>query len=200
MRQQVNLLTEEHRPRRELLAPRQVLLAWAGLLAVLLAISGWQQVAAWRLAGASERIESEWRALVARSDALRDVLEIDPEPELIEEVETLRSLFNSQSLMVEAVRDYEQSSEGGFSGYFRDLADGRVPGLALSRIELRDGGSHILLSGETEAPVNVPRFLKRLSGGPSFRGHRFDEFRVEAQSSGLLRFDIVGPAPPEAGS
>lgn len=200
MKQQVNLLAEEHRPRREYLAPGQVVPAWLALLALLAVISGWQQIASWRMADASQRIESEWRALVARADALRAARDIDPEPELVEEVETLRGLFYSQSLLIEAVRDYERSSEGGFSGYFRDLADGRIPGLALSRIELRDGGSHILLSGETEVPVNVPRFLKRLSGGPSFQGHRFDEFRVEAQASGLLRFDIVGPAPGGTGS
>ncbi len=199
MRQQVNLLVEELRPRREYLAPAQVLSAWGALLAVLLCISGWQQVSAWRLADASARIESEWRTLVSSADALRDALDTEPAPELISEVETLRGLFNSQSLMVEAVRDYEQSSQGGFSGYLGDLARGRVAGLALQHIELRDGGTRIRLSGETVAPVNVPQFLKRLSGATSFRGHRFDQFKVEAQESGLLRFDIIGPTADEAG-
>lgn len=198
MRQQVNLLVEELRPRREYLAPSQVLTAWALLLALLLSVSAWQQVSAWRLADASTRIESEWRALVASADALRDALDTEPAPELISEVETLRGLFNSQSLMVEAVRDYEQSSQGGFSGYLSDLAQGRVSGLALQRIELRDGGNRIRLSGETAAPVHVPQFLKRLSGAASFKGHRFDQFKVEAQDSGLLSFDIVGPTLDEA--
>lgn len=197
--QQVNLLADDLRPRNEQLAPRQVLLAWGALVAILLGISGWQAVSAWRLADAHDAVEAQWRELAAGNATLRAAVEAVPEPELIDQVETLRALFNSQSLMVEAVRDYERGSEGGFSGYLSDLAAQHVPGLALSRIELHDGGNRIRLSGQTEVAVTVPRFLQRLSGGASFRGHRFDEFRIEALDSGLLQFDIVGPGANEPG-
>jgi hypothetical protein len=197
MMQQVDLLADEFRKRREYLAPGQMFIAWGALVGVLLCISAWQQISTRQLADLRLTIQQEWQALADRNDSLRATLDAAPEPQLINEVETLRSLFNSQSVMVEAVRKYEQSSEGGFSGYLADLAAQHVPGLALSHIELRDGGGHILLSGEVERPVTVPKFLRRLSDGRSFKGHRFDEFRIEAQDSGLLRFDIVGPATDE---
>lgn len=197
--QQVNLLADEFRPRIEPLTARQLLVAWGGLVAVLAVVSAWQGLHAWSLAATETKREGEWRAMTQANEQLRASVASEPEQELVSSVQALRDRYRSQTQMVEAVRGYERSGDGGFSGYLTDLAAQHVEGLALDRIELRQGGSHILLSGETLAPIHVPRFLKRLSDGGSFRGHRFDEFRLEAQDSGLLRFDIVGPRPEAGG-
>jgi hypothetical protein len=193
MMQQVDLLVPELRPRREHLTLRQLGVIWGGFVLVLLVMSSWEGIRAWRLASTQAEMEVQFRELSQTNDELRSSFATTPEPELITEVEELRDRFRNQALLVNAVERYEHASSGGFSRYLHDLAARHVEGMALSRIELTDGGEHILLSGETNAPVNVPLFLKRLSEGESFRGHRFDEFRVEAQESGYLKFDIVGP-------
>lgn len=199
MNQQVDLLVPELRPKREHLTLRQLLAAWGGFAALLLVISSWEGIGAWQLAGEQAVMQAQWETLSSANEALRASVRSTAEPELVRQVEELRQRFENQALMVNAVEDYEQASDGGFSRYMRDLAARHVSGMALSHIELHDGGAHIQLSGETMTPVNVPVFLKRLSEGESFRGHRFDEFRLEVQENGLLRFDIIGPARERRG-
>lgn len=199
MMQQVNLLQDELGPGIELLTTRQLAVGWGLLVAVLALLSCWQAVQTWLLSTELAERRSEWETLTRANAELEASVDVDPDPKLVAEVSMLRELFRNQTLMVEAVRSYEQIRETGFSGYLNDLAARHVDGLALDRIELNHGGTHIALSGETAAPIHVPRFLKRLSDGASFRGHRFDEFRLEAQASGLLRFDIVGPARESGG-
>lgn len=197
--QQVDLLGDDLRPKLEPLTVRQVVIAWIGLVLVLVLVSSVQGLRSWSLAAQQAERQAQWQTVSQENAELLARVDTDPDPQLITEVSVLRELFQNQSLMVEAVHGYEQVSESGFSGYLADLATNHVDGLALSRIEFNYGGRHILLSGETDAPIRVPQFLKRLSDGDSFRGHRFDEFRLEAQESGLLRFDIVGPARDKKG-
>lgn len=193
MMQEVNLLVAELEPKHEHLTLSQLVVVWGGFVAVLLVVSSWNGIVAWHLANQKAAKEEQFQRLSRTNEQLRSSFTTTPEPELITEVDELRERFENQSLLVNAVEVYEQASATGFASYLEDLASQRVDGMALSHIEFRDGGNHILLSGETEAPVNVPLFLKRLSEGQSFEGHRFDEFRLEAQDSGLLRFDIIGP-------
>lgn len=193
MRQQVDLLVDELKPRREHLSLRQLVVVWGAFAGMLLAASSWQGFGLWRLAAEQAEQETRWQELSRGNGTLRASFNPAPEPELIRDVEALRRRLDDQALLVEAVKRYELARDGGFSRYLEDLAARHVDGLALSRIELHDGGSHVLLSGETVAPVNVPLFLRRLSEGDSFRGHRFDELRLEAQETGLLHFEITGP-------
>lgn len=199
MMQQVNLLADDLKPQRQALSLRQLLVGWCAVVAVLAVVSAWQAVSAWQLAGDRTALQAQWQTLDDSNQKLRASLQQEPQAELVSEVETLRALFSNQVVLVEAVQGYESTSERGFSGYLTELAAQQMDGMALSRIELRDGGAYIALSGETERPVNVPKFLKRLSAGERFRGHSFDEFRLQAQDSGLLRFDIVGPAREHSG-
>lgn len=199
MMQQVNLLDDDLKPPREVLSLGHVVLGWSALLGVLLLFSAWQVFDTWRLGSNQVEAQTRWQALQDDNAALRADIEREPEIELVAEVERLRGLMREQARMVNAVQGYERAGDQGFSSYLTELAAQHVEGLALSRIELRDGGAYILLSGETRQPVNVPLLLKRLSTGERFRGHRFHEFRLEAQESGLLRFDIIGPAREHQG-
>jgi hypothetical protein len=199
MMQQVNLLVGELGPKREALTLRQLVVVWSGFAGVLLLISAWQGIGVWQLGSEQADKHSQWQALTQSNEMLRASFDTEPGPELVSEVQELRLRFHSQALLVDAVEGYEALSQRGFSRFLSDLAAQHVDGMTLSRIELHDGGRRILLSGETEAPVNVPLFLQRLSEGDSFRGHRFDEFRLEAQESGLLRFDITGPGRAPSG-
>lgn len=199
MMQQVNLLDDDLRPPREILSLAHVVTGWSALLVLLLLFSVWQAFDTWRLGSNHIETQARWQTLQHDNAALRADIEREPEVELVNDVERLRGLLRDQARMVNVVQSYERAGDQGFSSYLNELAAQRVEGLALSRIELRDGGAYILLSGETRQPVNVPLLLRRLSVGERFRGHRFHEFRLEAQDSGLLRFDIIGPAREHKG-
>jgi len=199
MMQQVNLLSEDLEPHVEPLTLRQLAMGWGAVVGVLLLVSAWQGFGLWRLADERTERAAELSVLAQRNADLEAEVRTEPQPELVREVAALRDEFRLQSRLIDVVEDYENADDGGFSGFLTDLASQPVEGLALDRIELTRGGSHILLSGETEAPVHVPQLLKRLADGDSFRGHRFDAFRLQAEDTGLLRFDIVGPAEENRG-
>jgi hypothetical protein len=175
-----------------------LLLAWGGLVGVLMLASIWQGVGLWQLADGRADREAHLRTVTATNAGLAAEVRSEPAPELVSEVDALRDEFRLQSRLMDVVSRYHETDQTGFSGYLSDLAAQHVDGVALDRIELA-GGGQVLLSGEAEAAVHVPRLLKRLADGRRFRGHRFDEFRLEAQPSGLLRFDIVGPAEESGG-
>jgi len=208
MMQQVNLLSEDLEPHVEPLTLRQLAMGWGAVVGVLLLVSAWQGFGLWRLADelglTPDELQKQLDELGIRVQSTTTPLteaevRTEPQPELVREVAALRDEFRLQSRLIDVVEDYENADDGGFSGFLTDLASQPVEGLALDRIELTRGGSHILLSGETEAPVHVPQLLKRLADGDSFRGHRFDAFRLQAEDTGLLRFDIVGPAEENRG-
>jgi hypothetical protein len=199
MMQQVNLLVDELKPTKEALTFRQLMTVWSvfGLLLVL--VSGWQGLDLWRLSSQKLENEAQVKNVQQANRALKARISTEPDPELMAEVESLRQMQAHQELLVNAVAGYESASEQGFSPYLTDLARHHVKGMWLSQISLADGGARIQLQGETTDPVFVPAFLKQLSRGESFKGHRFDGFELEEQESGLLRFDITGPGEARSG-
>lgn len=198
MMQQVDLLAPDLIPRPEPLTVSHLLLAWGGLLGVLLLVSLWQGVGLWRLADGQAEREAELQAVARTNAGLAAEVRSEPAPELVTEVDALRDEYRLQTRLLAVVSGYRDTDRAGFSGYLTDLAAQHVDGVALDRIELA-GSGQVRLSGETEAAIHVPRLLQRLADGRRFRGHRFDEFRLEAQDSGRLRFDIVGPAGESGG-
>jgi hypothetical protein len=199
MMQQVNLLVDELKPAKEALTFRQLMMAWGAFGLLLVLFSGWQGLDVWKLSSQKQENEAQVLSLQKANEKLKARISTEPDPELKAEVESLRLMQAHQELLVNAVAGYESASEQGFSPYLTDLARHHVKGMWLSQISLRDGGARIHLTGETMDPVHVPAFLKQLSKGESFKGHRFDGFELEEQESGLLRFDITGPGEARSG-
>lgn len=199
MMQQVNLLVDELKPTKEALTFRQLMMVWGAFGLLLVLLSGWQGLDLWQLSSQKQENEAQVRSLQQANQQLKASISTEPDPELKAEVESLRQMQEHQELLVNAVAGYESASEQGFSPYLTDLARHHVQGMWLSQISLRDGGARIHLTGETVDPVYVPAFLKQLSRGESFKGHRFDGFELEEQESGLLRFDINGPGEARSG-
>jgi len=199
MIQNVDLLSGELRPRPEHLTLRQLVTIWMAFAGLLVSVSFWHGISTWRLAAEQADKQALWQALEQTNASLRATLNERASVDLVTEVETLRQRLENRALLMNVVERYEQTSERGFSPYLEDLASRRVEGLALTRITFSDGGSHILLAGETAAAINVPRLLKRLAESGSFRGHRFDDLELQALETGLLEFAITGPKPEGQG-
>jgi len=137
MMQQVNLLTEDLRPHVEPLTLRQLAAGWGVVVGVLLLVSAWQGLELWQLAGERAECEAELAALARSNAGLEAEVRSDPEPELVQEVESLRdevaAIAESQTLLRTAIIN-------GIERANQRVQDGAAgAGTTLAVVELNDG-------------------------------------------------------------
>ncbi len=193
MRQQVNLLTEELKPRIQPLNFTQLMAAWAALVGLLLLVSGGDGASLWQLASQHEETTTQWRTLRDANSRLKASVSEQADPALRLEVDNMRERRDEQRRLMDLLFGYESKQSDGFSLYLNDLARYRVNGIWLRQITLNEGGARIHLNGRTTNPEDLPLFLKQLSLGESFRGHRFQNFELRENDEGILEFDISDP-------
>ena len=193
MKQQVNLLTDDLKPKRDPLSLGQLLSLWGAFAAVLVVFSGWGGASLWQLADEEAEKREQWRLLQKTNEQLKSSTSETADPTLEAEVTALKSNRADQERLMAALMHYHTDQAHGFSHYLNDLAEHQVDGMWLSRITLSDGGGRIQLQGVTLDPQHLPLFLRELSKGEAFNGHRFDELTLEETDDGLLEFDLVGP-------
>lgn len=193
MRQQVNLLTEEVKPRIQPMTFPQLMGAWAAMVGLLLLVSGGDGLSLWELASQHEDTTAQWRTLRDANSLLKARVSEHADPALRMEVENMRERRAEQRRLMDLLFGYESTQSDGFSRYLSDLAEFRVKGMWLRQITLNQGGARIHLSGSTTNPEVIPLFLKQLSRGASFRGHRFQNFELRENDEGVLEFDISDP-------
>ena len=193
MMQQVNLLTDELRPRREPLTLNQLFMLWVGFAVILLLVSSWSGVDTWQLATKEDETREQWRLLKETNDRLRASYSATADPALEARVAALRLEQEEREQLVTMLADYHNQQALGFSGYLSDLSSHGVSDMWLSEIAFETGGQWIRLKGMTTDPARVPEFLHQLSEDSSFDGHLFDAFELKEAESGLIEFAIDGP-------
>ena len=193
MKQQVNLLADHLRPRREQLTISQLLLGWTAFAGLLTLVATWDGIGIWQLSSKQAETREQWQLLKDANERLRGTFSTDPDAALAAEVAELKAEQLERLQLMKLLAEYQAQQAGGFSGYLDDLATYNVDGIWLSAISLQTGGRWIQLKGVTTDPAKVPEFLRRLSDGESFDGHLFDAFELKETDAGLLEFDIVGP-------
>ena len=192
MRQQVNLLAEELKPRTQPLTPVQLLTVWVALVGILMLVSGTDTLSLWQMTTQRDDASAQWETLRSVNSELKAGVSA-ADPILQQEVDLLRKRRSDQRRLMDLLFGYQEKQSEGFSPYLSDLAEHRIDGMWLQQITLKQGGSQIHLNGRTLDPEVVPRFLKQLSLGDSFRGHRFQQFELKENEQGLLEFDISNP-------
>lgn len=193
MSQQVNLLTDDLRPKRELLTAAQALVGAAVFALLLVAHSIYGLVAVSRVDEQRQGLAKQLATLADANAKVRASINLVEDPKLASRVADLRSQLASRTVLVAALSGTTNGRSAGFAKHFDELAAHVQAGLWLTDIELSGGGGHIRLAGMTLDPVLVPRFLKELGQGEQFVGHRFDTFELAAGDDGALHFTITGP-------
>lgn len=189
--QDVNLLTPDLRPKREVLALRQMLMGWGAFAGVLLLWSGWYAWDWWQLDQDRAALAQDVQALQRANDELSLQASKQPEPALTHSVAELRAARIEQQYLSELLKNVATSD--GFSERLRDLARFKQPGLWLDSFVFAEGGSKVRLTGYSESADRVPQFLAGLSGGGGFSGYDFDGFELRDAENELLRFEVTGP-------
>lgn len=194
--QQVNLYTDEMRPRRELLSPSRLAAVTLTALVVVVFCSGY---AHWRAGLAA----AEHQAAQLRLDQLRSGLAAaigrlegrQADPSLSAELERLNLDLHNRSMLIARLEKLATHAEQGFSPLLTGLSRQAVEGVWLTTLEADREPGNVVLKGLTRDGGLVPYYLEQLRSEPAFAGRRFRQFQLErVEDNGRVLGFSVGSA------
>lgn len=174
MSQQINLFHPSLLPEKEWVTGRNLALAVAGLLTLLLIAAG---VTQYRLASATERARAAEQSVTQLKAKLQEVSQqltaakvpADKDAELSR---LQRAVTEREQVL--ALLEQGSPKEGqGFADYFRGLARQSLPGLWLTGFSLGAGGNGLEIRGRMTDQSLLPEYIRRLNREPVFVGREF---------------------------
>lgn len=189
--QNINLYQREQK-RRSGPRPKQMVLGWLVLFALLLAHAGWQ---GWQLQRATTLASAAQAAAQHQQDQLSAAQASFVEPQLDPQLPLRLAQQEHSNLQLQRLVAHlqllAQQQSAGFVAPLAALSERHPPqGLWLSEIALRDGGSTLSLQGLTQDQQLVPLYLHSLGVSPVFRGREFAHFELQRNDAGLLSFRL----------
>ncbi|WP_157496702.1 hypothetical protein [Hahella ganghwensis] len=207
--QQINLYTQEFRPRKDPLAFKNMLVVLSVIWFVGLAYSGYliwdvlkdeQRMAGLEVDNAS--LQQEVDILEAKLEARARDVQLQSDNKILKA--RLRNTQHLLDIIDEGINDEED--RGVFGDILMSLARHRVEPVWLFQIEIYNFGQGIALRGVTEEPEMIPEYLKALGSDAVMTGRSFNIFQVEKPEGGpeslrIFRIDTQIPADaPEQGT
>ncbi|MDF0751297.1 PilN domain-containing protein [Marinobacter sp. 71-i] len=182
MIQQVNLYTDELRPRKEQLQARAALVVLVLALVVVGVAAG---VARYREARLQVQVESRQQ----QNDRLQRSVEQltaeaearQPDPEVEAALERVTSTLARRQRLLERVENLVARETTGFSAPMSALARQVPQGLWLTHIRLDGRQGDVGLAGMAQAGRLVPMYLEKLGDEPAFAGKTFGSFRLDRE-------------------
>jgi hypothetical protein len=193
MMQQINLYTEEFKPKKVVLPLDQIVLS--GALALILCV-GFTVLVKSRISGLDQilsRQTQHYNSLQTRAGLLEkkaDALRIDES--MVNANKRLKERADNRAKMLQLLDSVVISEDRGFSPMLVGLARQRADKLWLTRIEIANSGADLAIEGRTTKPDSVPIYLQSLRKEPSFLGRSFTLFNLKAVkgSSSQLEFSL----------
>lgn len=96
-------------------------------------------------------------------------------------MERTKELSNKQKVLNILSRD-EFGNTKGFIDHVSGLARQRIDGLWLTQIRIASGGTNVSLTGTTNKPSLLPKYLQRLSAEKVFAGTEFESLLMARQA------------------
>lgn len=190
--QQVNLYTEELKPKRILFNFRPCAYGVGGLVLVLIALGVLLQFRA-------SAFEQELRDAQQREMALQEQVEslqgqvegLVQDPLRLTRNREQEYKLASRKELLSAIQGMAAESRPVFSELLKGLARQSESGLWLTSVGIHQDGSQVRLEGAANSAEAVPAYLSRLRSEPSFRGRTFNLLAVEpAVQTGQLAFSL----------
>ena len=189
--QNINLYQVEQK-RRSGPRPKQMVLGWLVIFALLLTHAGWQ---GWQLQRATTLANTAQTNAQNQQDQLNAAQASFVEPQLDPQLPLRLAQQEHSNLQLQRLVAHlqllTQQRSAGFVAPLAALSERHPPnGLWLSEIALRDGGSTLSLQGVTEDQQLLPLYLHSLGVSPVFRGREFARFELQRNAAGLLGFRL----------
>lgn len=180
MKQQVNLYTDDFRPRQQLWTLDQLVALTLVVFGLLLAVSLFLNLSLSRAEAnrdeAAERVSSVEQQVQALNEELSQRQE---EPALRERVDRLEARVRDRRALLERADEVAQAASEGFTPYLSGLSRQSQEGLWLTGIRVNLVQGRLQLQGRTLSGERVPEYLQRLREETVFDGRRFRHFAIE---------------------
>jgi len=191
--QQVNLYTDDFRPKKVVLPLAQIVLIPIGVIAILAAISYWLYM------GLAED-ETKVAKKMAQADKMKHRLTLLEEKakrlkrddSLVSANKRLQLKLDARQQMIQILDSVVVKDEGGFSNLLTSLARQKTEGLWLNHISVGASGHSMTLEGRTLNADSVPGYLQNLRSEPGFIGRSFTLFslKLDPENSKGLDFSL----------
>ena len=114
-------------------------------------------------------------------------------------VDRTKELSSKQKVLNILSRD-EFGNTKGFIEHVSGLARQRIEGLWLTKIRIASGGTNVSLTGTTNQPSLLPKYLQRLSAEKAFAGTEFESLLMarQAKKKQWLNFSLQNIKAEEA--
>ena len=197
--QQVNLYTDDLRPRQEKLQAGMAMSVLALALVVIVVAAG---VARYQESG----LQAETAALQQQNEQLErsvtqltnDVEARQPDPEVEAALERVTATLARRQKLLDRVENLIATETTGFSSPLSALARQVPQGLWLTHIRLDASNGAVGLVGKAQSGRLVPVYLEQLGDEPAFMGKTFGSFRLDRGEDGRwVEFHVATDADGE---
>lgn len=185
MIQQVNLYTDELRPRKEKLRATMAFSILVLSLAVIAGSAGFVRFQESRLQAQVDSRQAQNDQLQRSVEQLTAEAEVrQPDPEVEAALDRVTATLARRQRLLERVENLVASEASGFSTPLSALARQVPQGLWLTHIRLDGQEGHVALAGKSQSGRLVPVYLEKLSDEPAFAGKTFGSFRLDREEEG----------------
>lgn len=174
MSQQINLYEARLRPNRALLSGRNVCVAAACLVGLMVAWGAWVRIEAQGKTAAAlqsqQAVSQTQEKLVALT---REVGERKVSSSLASEIDSVRALLAVREEVMTVLGAGALGNTTGFSGFMAGFARQAQNDLWLTGFRISEGGAEIEIRGRMLDPARLPAYVQRLGEEKVFAGRRF---------------------------
>lgn len=107
-----------------------------------------------------------------------------------DEIVRLEQEISARSRLQRLMQEGSLGNDQGYSEFFIAFARQHVPGMWITRLDIRGQGESMTVEGRSSVPDLVPRYVRKLSQEPRLAGTQFRLFEVTRPAPAAK-----GPAP-----
>lgn len=198
--QQVNLYTDDLRPRREKLQAGAALAMLALALFVIAVAAGVTRYQGSQLEAETVALQQQNEQLRGSVEQLTNEMEArQPDPEVEADLERVTATLARRQQLLDRVENLIATETTGFSESLSALARQVPDGLWLTNIRLDARHGDVGLAGRAQSARLVPVYLEQLGDEPAFSGKTFGSFRLDREEGGRwIEFQVATDADREA--
>lgn len=191
--QQINLYTQDLRPKKTVLPLSQIVAITAVLLVILVASTVYYrgQVTALeaKIVPGQQQVD-QLQQQVANIEVKLQATQQDAS--LVEHNALLNKRVIARKQLISMLDSVVMANRYPFSNLLTGLAQHRVDRLWLTRIQFSEGGRSVGLRGKTLQAEAVPHYLQMLRGESLFLGRTFNLFQLtsDEENDAILHFTL----------